>query len=117
MDTAALGTFKLEFLIVVVLIALDVIFGIASALKMKSFQLQRMYEFLAKDVLPCLLCLATFIVFVYAVMPVFPSVPADLVSLVVSIIAFVFVWLFLAFSIIKSVTEIAAQPAPAAPKV
>jgi uncharacterized membrane protein len=114
MDTSALGIYRIGFLVVIVLIVLDVIFGIASAVKKGSFQWQRMYEFLAKDVIPCVLGLATFILFVYFVVPVIPNIPAPLVSEVVCVIALVMVCIFLVYSIIKSVNEVFAQaPAPA----
>jgi hypothetical protein len=112
MSLEALGLYKVFFLVVIVLIILDVIFGIVSAIKHNTFSAQRMVEFLSKDVLPCVLGLATFILFVYFVMPSVGGVSAALLSEIVSVIAFVMVGIFLVFSIIKSANEI-FTPAPA----
>ena len=113
MDMSALAIYRIGFLVVIVLILLDVIFGILAAINQRTFLWQKMYEFVPKDVLPCVLGLATFILFVYFTVPLIPGVPAPIVSGIISVVAIVMVCVFLVHSIVNSIMEVFAPPAKA----
>ena len=117
MDISALGYYKTYFFVIVVLVVLDVVLGIASAIKMKRFKAELMASFLAQDVLPFIVGLAAFIVALNLTTPDLSGVSAAFVVMLVSIVAWVMVVISLSISVIKSVSEIVAAPVPvSAPK-
>ena len=113
MDVAIFTAYKLYFLVLVVLVILDVILGIFASVHQNAFSSARMYDFLLRDVFPAFICLPVFMQVVALLLAEYATAQG---VLIINLVAWAMVGLYLALSIVKSVTDMFPAKAPAPPK-